>query len=99
MVVARLLPALAQDAAAGQAALGALESRLGQAEETWIGHRLAIRVGERSGDAHIDSHCQAGGDMLAASLHLEDELGRGASRSPQQPHALDLLARNRGQLP
>src|SRR5215831_12818721 len=37
--------------------------------------------------------------MLAASLHLEDELRRVAIGPPQQPHPLDLLAGEGGQFP
>ena len=95
----RLLALLVLETAAREASLSALAPRLRQTDEAWIGHRLASRVGHIGGNAHLDPHCQAGGDMLAASLHLEDELGRGAIRSAQQPHPLDLLAGKRGQLP
>ena len=98
MVVARLLPALAQDAAAGQAALGALEPRLGQADEAWVGHRLARGVGGVGGDAHVDPCLRAGGDMLAAPLHLQDELRGGPIRPAEEPHPLDLLMGEGGQL-
>jgi len=37
--------------------------------------------------------------MLDAAVHLEDELGVGAIRPTQQPHALDLLTGEGGQIP
>src|SRR4030095_1151887 len=74
MVVPWLLPLLVGDAATGQAARGALEPAFSQPDEARVGHRLAIRVGEVGGDAHVDSKRRTCGDMADASLYLQDEL-------------------------
>ena len=99
MGVARLLPLLVGETAAGEASLGALEPRLGQADEARVGHRLALRVGEIRRNAPVDPCHRACGDMLAAPLHLEDELSRVAICSPHQSHPRDLLTGEGGQLP
>src|SRR5262245_32776732 len=56
MIISRLLPVLVQDAAPRQASLVALEPRLGQADETWVGDGHPSRVGHIGGNAHVDAH-------------------------------------------
>jgi hypothetical protein len=81
MGVARLLSFLAQETAAREASLVPLEPRLGLTDEARVGRRMAIRVGEVSGDAYVDPQCRAGWHMLDVPLHLQDELGALAIRS------------------
>ena len=98
MIGLGFLPLLVQEAPAGQAALRALEARLRLTNETRVGHRLAVGVGEIGGDAHIDPYRRARGEMTDAPLYREDNLGLVAIRPAQQPHALDLVKGEGGQI-
>jgi hypothetical protein len=103
-----LLPVLVQEARAGQAALIPLEPRLGALDEPRVGHGAPLRVSplrvshiRRNTDinAYINAHDAASGHMGDLPFRLHDQLGGGAIRSAQEPHALDRLTGESGQIP